>query len=384
MVAKTGRVPATPHDVAGDAADGGARRALPGNGWRRSRRRCSAAPTRPLTRAGGELGSVTADAERAFARRGRRRGRARRACAPTSTRGPITYAEVAEALAYGHPVVRAHADRAASCGELAAGVDVLLRPERARPRRGPTRSRPARCCCRTGAPVGTEVEALAWYLAALSPAARRHTPARCGSASTRTSPSSARGVVGCAIARELSRLRAARDAARGGPGRRRRHEQGEHRAPPHRLRREARARSRRGWSRAGTSCSATTRSAWASRSSARARCSWRGTRSRSRELPGILERARANGHTDLRELGGRRAVRGASRTSARARAARSRCRGEGLVCPFTTPLAYATEAVLAGCDLRRSTPVDLRGSRLDGGGFRLATPGGRADARATS
>ena len=48
---------------------------------------------------------------------------------------------------------------------------------------------------------------------------------------------------------------------------------------------------------------------------------------------------------------------------------------EALVCPFTTPLAYATEAVLAGCDLRRSTPV-TGVERLDSGGFRLATPSG--------
>jgi glycerol-3-phosphate dehydrogenase len=54
--------------------------------------------------------------------------------------------------------------------------------------------------------------------------------------------------------------------------------------------------------------------------------------------------------------------------------------GEGIVCPFTTPLAYATEAVLAGCDLRRSTPV-ISVSRLKGGGFRLVTPGGELTCR---
>ena len=49
--------------------------------------------------------------------------------------------------------------------------------------------------------------------------------------------------------------------------------------------------------------------------------------------------------------------------------------GEGLVCPFTTPLAFATEAVLAGCDLRldeRVTAIE----RLEGGGFALSTPRG--------
>jgi glycerol-3-phosphate dehydrogenase len=52
---------------------------------------------------------------------------------------------------------------------------------------------------------------------------------------------------------------------------------------------------------------------------------------------------------------------------------------EGLVCPFTTPLAYATEAVLSGCDLRCSTPVEAV-SRLEGGGFRLSLPAGELTA----
>jgi glycerol-3-phosphate dehydrogenase len=49
------------------------------------------------------------------------------------------------------------------------------------------------------------------------------------------------------------------------------------------------------------------------------------------------------------------------------------------VCPFTTPLAYATEAVLSGCDLRRSTPVESV-ARLEDGGFRLTLPGGELTA----
>ena len=55
---------------------------------------------------------------------------------------------------------------------------------------------------------------------------------------------------------------------------------------------------------------------------------------------------------------------------------------EALVCPFTTPLAYATEAVLAGCDLRRSTPV-TGVERLDGGRLSPGHAGGCPDARAT-
>ena len=48
--------------------------------------------------------------------------------------------------------------------------------------------------------------------------------------------------------------------------------------------------------------------------------------------------------------------------------------GESIICPFTT-LAFATEAVLAGCELRRSSPV-LAIERLDEGGFALSLPAG--------
>jgi glycerol-3-phosphate dehydrogenase len=48
---------------------------------------------------------------------------------------------------------------------------------------------------------------------------------------------------------------------------------------------------------------------------------------------------------------------------------------EHIVCPFTPPLAYATQAVLAGVDLRRSEEV-LRLERLDGGGWNLETSRG--------
>ncbi|HYN91583.1 MAG TPA: FAD-dependent oxidoreductase, partial [Thermoleophilaceae bacterium] len=72
------------------------------------------------------------------------------------------------------------------------------------------------------------------------------------------------------------------------------------------------------------------------------------------EFPGILETARANGHTDLREVAVEELYRREPHLGAGAHAALE-VPGEGLVCPFTTPLAYATEAVLAGCDLRRST-----------------------------
>jgi glycerol-3-phosphate dehydrogenase len=97
------------------------------------------------------------------------------------------------------------------------------------------------------------------------------------------------------------------------------------------------------------------------------------------EFPGILEHARANGQAHLRELGVDELYRREPRLGPGAHGALE-VPGEGLVCPFTTPLAYATEAVLRGCELRRSTPVTSV-ARLEGGGFRLATPAGHLTAR---
>jgi glycerol-3-phosphate dehydrogenase len=97
------------------------------------------------------------------------------------------------------------------------------------------------------------------------------------------------------------------------------------------------------------------------------------------QLPGILEHSRANGSTDLRELAVDELYRREPELGPGAHGA-IEVPGEALVCPFTTPLAYATEAVLNGCELRRSTPVTSV-SRLEGGGFRLATPAGDLAAR---
>ena len=49
---------------------------------------------------------------------------------------------------------------------------------------------------------------------------------------------------------------------------------------------------------------------------------------------------------------------------------------EAIICPFTTPLAFATEAVLNGCTLLRLAPLS-EASRLEGGGF-LARVGDRS------
>jgi glycerol-3-phosphate dehydrogenase len=92
------------------------------------------------------------------------------------------------------------------------------------------------------------------------------------------------------------------------------------------------------------------------------------------EFPEIVERSQANGYAAIAEIGVDELYRREPHLGQGAHGALE-VPGEGLVCPFTTPLAYATEAVLAGCDLRRSTPVTGI-ERLDDGGFRLRIPGG--------
>ena len=92
------------------------------------------------------------------------------------------------------------------------------------------------------------------------------------------------------------------------------------------------------------------------------------------EFPGIVARARANGYSEIAEVGVDELYRREPHLGAGAHGALE-VPSEGLVCPFTTPLAYATEAVLAGCDLRRSAPV-TQIDRLEDGGFRLGTPAG--------
>ena len=97
------------------------------------------------------------------------------------------------------------------------------------------------------------------------------------------------------------------------------------------------------------------------------------------EFPGIVERSHANGYREIGEIGVDELYRREAHLGPGAHGALE-VPAEGLVCPFTTPLAFATEAVLAGCDLRRSTPV-TRIDRLENGGFRLGTPAGHLSAR---
>ena len=114
-----------------------------------------------LTRSGGELGQLVADGERAFARTDAA------VVSPGALRadidaGPITYAELAEALAYDHPVMRFTMSgrelRALASGGAHYAGPAELDPEA-------TYSVAAsELLVPRGRPVGTEVEALAWYL----------------------------------------------------------------------------------------------------------------------------------------------------------------------------------------------------------------------------
>jgi 5'-nucleotidase len=160
VVAKTGRIPGTPHDVAGDE-----RMAALVEGYRR---RVAPLATKvlgstdsALTRAGGELGRLAADAQREFAGTDAAvvNGGALRADIDS---GPITYGEVADALAYDHPVMRVEL-RGRDLEAFAAGSGFFSGPERLEPERVYTVAA-SEMLLPHGRPVGTEVEALAWYL----------------------------------------------------------------------------------------------------------------------------------------------------------------------------------------------------------------------------
>src|SRR5918998_5327444 len=92
------------------------------------------------------------------------------------------------------------------------------------------------------------------------------------------------------------------------------------------------------------------------------------------EFSGIVECAKANGYHAMRELDGGELYRREPNLGPGATGALE-VPDEGLICPFTTPLAFATEAVLAGCDLRTRTAL-MGVERLAGGGFGLQTTRG--------
>ena len=96
-------------------------------------------------------------------------------------------------------------------------------------------------------------------------------------------------------------------------------------------------------------------------------------------FPGIVERAHANGYAAIREVGVEELYRREPHLGPGARGALD-VPDEGIVCPFTPPLAFATEAVLAGCELLLAAPVTSI-ERLDRGGFRLDAGAGTLTTR---
>jgi glycerol-3-phosphate dehydrogenase len=96
-------------------------------------------------------------------------------------------------------------------------------------------------------------------------------------------------------------------------------------------------------------------------------------------FPEIVERAHANGDAAIREVEVEELYRREPQLGPGAHGALD-IPDEGIVCPFTTPLAYATEAVLNGCELRRGTGV-VGVERRSEGGFNLQTTAGPISTR---
>jgi 2',3'-cyclic-nucleotide 2'-phosphodiesterase (5'-nucleotidase family) len=116
----------------------------------------------PLTRGGGELGRLVAEAQRAFARADVG------VVKPVSLRadidaGPVTYAEVAEALAFDHAVVRVRKS-GRELRELVGDDGYMAGPEELDPRAEYSVAA-SELIAGAGRAVGTEPQALAWFLA---------------------------------------------------------------------------------------------------------------------------------------------------------------------------------------------------------------------------
>jgi len=96
-------------------------------------------------------------------------------------------------------------------------------------------------------------------------------------------------------------------------------------------------------------------------------------------LPGIVERSGANGYDAIREIDAAELYRREPNLGPGALGALE-VPDEGLLCPFTCTLSFMTDAVLAGCELRRSARVTAV-DRLSGGGFRVHSTAGRLTTR---
>ncbi|HEX5896006.1 MAG TPA: bifunctional metallophosphatase/5'-nucleotidase [Thermoleophilaceae bacterium] len=162
VVSKTGEIPDTRHEgVEGDA----------GVAALVERYRERVAPLAdhvvgvadaPLTRSGGELGQLVANAERAYA------GTDVAVVKPVSLRadieaGPVTYAEVAEALAFDHPVLRLTMS-GRRLRELIGADAYVAGPEQLNSDASYSVAA-SELIAGGGRAVGTEPQALAWFLA---------------------------------------------------------------------------------------------------------------------------------------------------------------------------------------------------------------------------
>ncbi len=103
------------------------------------------------------------------------------------------------------------------------------------------------------------------------------------------------------------------------------------------------------------------------------------TEEQLRSFPGIVDRSYANGYTEIREITIEELYRAEPHLGPGGLGALE-IPDEFIICPFTTTLAFATEAVLAGCELRRRTRVEAV-ERLDGDGFRVHISGGEVTTR---
>ena len=97
------------------------------------------------------------------------------------------------------------------------------------------------------------------------------------------------------------------------------------------------------------------------------------------QFPGIIERSFANGHESIREVDMAELYRRVPHLGPGAYGGLE-VPDEGIVCPFTTPLAFASEAVLGGCELWLRAPV-TGVQRLADGALEIITPSGRLRTR---
>src|ERR687897_2306453 len=73
-------------------------------------------------------------------------------------------------------------------------------------------------------------------------------------------------------------------------------------------------------------------------------------------LPSLVQQSHANGYEPIRELSAEELYRREPHLGPGALGALE-VPDEGIICPFTTPLAFATEALLAGCELQCGVAV---------------------------